>query len=216
MLSYSGNSAKDSKYYPLFGGVLSVLSMSKSGILEAAYVILMGRNNRVSIKSIVILGFSGLLVGGIVAVVLFSRMKGIELDSLDRFRFLMVFWDLMMNSSFVEVAFGHGAASTLSFSSCVELKYWASAISDDYAFCDATVFHSLFLKLAYDFGLIGLAAFLYSWIYFLQRYFGKSLGLKLFIVVFLCSLSVSGFSNSIVIWPLFFILVFFKLSPQET
>jgi hypothetical protein len=212
---YSGKGVEDSKYFPLFGGGLSILSMSKSGILEAAYVILMGKNKEVSIKSTVVLGFSGLLVGVIVAIVLISRMEGIELESLDRVKFLMVFWDLMVDSDLWEAGFGHGAASKLSFSSCMELKYWASAISEDYAFCDATVFHSLFLKLTYDFGLIGLITFIYSWLYFLQRYFGKSLGFKLFVVVFVCSLSVSGFSNSIVIWPVFFVLVFFNVSPKE-
>ncbi len=215
-LLYLDTGSNESKSFPLLGGLLSVLSMSKSGILEAAYVLLMGKNKKVSIKSLVILLASGFFVGAIVLGVFFVRMDGIEIGSLDRVRFLIVFWDLMVDSSFWEIGFGHGAASQLTFSSCMELKYWAAAVSNDYAFCDATVFHSLFLKLAYDFGVMGLMLYLYAWLYFLRRYFGKALGLKLFVVVFVCSLSVSGFSNSIVIWPFFFALVYLRFQSNNS
>ncbi|MBL4799497.1 MAG: hypothetical protein JKY50_19000 [Oleispira sp.] len=179
---------------------LAILSLSKSAVIEAVFVYLKIKMNRPTATNILILLFSvplGLLL--IYAVFSLRSTEGV----VDRLQFLVVFLDLVQDFSFQETMLGKGLANELPFSSCMQLKFWASRMFSDYSYCNSTAFFSFQLKVFYDFGLIGLLLCLGTWCYFLVRYYGVGLGTTIFLIMFLCSLSVSGFNNSIIIWTIF-------------
>ncbi|NRA18517.1 MAG: hypothetical protein HRU04_23770 [Oceanospirillaceae bacterium] len=195
---------KLNKLWNYFVVALSFMSMSKSGVIEGVILFLRNEVKNIKIFGFVFLCLFGLLFIFIAYNIINSRLTNIDIYNLDRVKFLFVFFELLEESTYLEVLFGHGIADILPYSSCLELKYWASLISQDYAYCDSTVLHSFILKLFYDTGLIGVLSIIGLWFVFVRKYFGKELGLTLFLIVIVCSISVSGFSNSIVIWPLFF------------
>lgn len=179
---------------------LALLSMSKSAIIEAVFVYFKIKMNRMNARNFLILSFSipvGLLL--IYAVFSIRSTDGV----VDRLQFLVVFLDLVRDFSLQEAMLGKGVANELPFSSCMQLKFWASRMFSDYSYCNSTAFFSFQLKIFYDFGLVGLLLCLGSWGCFLVRFYGAGLGSTIFLIMFLCSLSVSGFNNSIIIWTIF-------------
>jgi hypothetical protein len=193
-----------SKKTMLFTYLISLISLSKSGILELFFYITHKRFRDFNIKKLIyIIPFFFIII--ITGIVMLKVRSGDQtLSDMDRVRFLMIFIENMDLSSWL---FGHGLATRLPVGACIELKYWASSISDDYWNCTSTVYHSFILKLIYDMGMIGLLICLSLWFFYLKRSFGAYLGRTIFGIVLICSLSVTGFSNSIVIWPIFMALL---------
>lgn len=196
-------SKKRNVFFSGIAYLTALISFSKSGLLEASYVYLRFFLRDITARKIAYLLVITFIGGYVILMILISRVGGQDLVDIDRFKFFLVFWDLMVESNYGEIFLGHGMASSLPFTSCIELKYWANDIFSDYSYCNATVFHSFLLKLVYECGILGSLLIIYAWYYYIIRDYGRWLGRVLFTIVIICSLSVSGFGNSIVIWILF-------------
>ncbi len=190
-------------FVSLFVYAASLVSLSKSGVLEAMFVFVKSRMKTISVVNISTFVMTSIISILTVYIIFNLRSSGNDFSEIDRMLFLNVFISVVSEFEFVEYLFGKGLAREMPLYSCIELKYWATAISEDFSYCNATVFHSFLLKSLYEFGVIGTLLFLSTWFYFLSRFYGLSLGISIFTIIFICSLSVTGFSNSIVIWVVF-------------
>lgn len=197
----------ESKILALFSYICSLISLSKSGLLEAIFVYLKSKTAKLNIVNIFFLLIVSVIALFVIYYVFSLRTGEQDINDMDRVQFLFIFIELVSEFEFSELLFGKGVANELPISACIDLMYWANAISGDFAYCNATVFHSFILKLFYEFGLLGTILTLFCWYYYLTKSYGGILGRTLFFIVFICSISVSGFSNSIVIWPLFLGLI---------
>jgi len=176
----------------------SFMSLSKSGILEAVFVLF--RSNmkvpKLSRAPWLALGISGLLL--IAGWLISYRLGDRGIQGVDRLLFLKVFVEAIRDADMKQIFFGHGFAAELPLFSCQILSFWAGGASH----CTATVFHSFLLRLAFETGLVGVLITYGLWLYLLLRYYGRE-GLGMFVVIGISSLSVSAFNNSIILWPLF-------------
>jgi hypothetical protein len=190
---------------------ITLLSRSKSAVLELVLLLLrqMWVNGSVNALKILYLVVGFLVSFGMVYFIFSDRMGGIEFYELDRFRFLVEFMYLLNESSTFQLFFGHGIASLLPDQSCSMFSYWGEEIFRDYSYCNSVIFHSFYLRVFYDVGLVGLLIFVFLWLYCLSRFFDFSMAMTLFFLISICSLSVSGFSSSLVLWPVFLIAFVF-------
>ncbi|UJF17132.1 hypothetical protein L0B53_04235 [Vibrio sp. SS-MA-C1-2] len=176
--------------------IISFVSLSKSGALEAAYTFFMKSDKRN--KVLVILMAVGMVAA--LGLVFFIRDTG---NPSDRAQFMDHFIYSLNIASVQQVLFGHGLASDLPFKTCLSMSYFANNISASPAYCNSVVLHSFLMRLIYDFGFVGAGLILSSWLYWMVRIFNFKIGFNIYAIIFISSLSVSGFSNSIIIWPLF-------------
>lgn len=187
--------------------VVAFLSFSKSAILALAVAL----SRSVKLKSIsALLFFVVLVVFGILAsyFVIMSRIGGGGLEELDRLIFFDVFYEEFSRGGVVSALFGAGAAHNLSDSACLTLRFWAESMFRNADYCNAAIFHSLFMRLVYEFGLVFLIVFLVSWGALLKRVYGRGLGFTVFLVLCVSSMSISGFSSGVVLWSIFLMLPF--------
>ena len=210
-LSYS----KLSRSWAFASIAVSFVSLSKSGIVEAAYFYLRTQFERLTAQRVLLLFVSCIVIflGGYLLIL--ERMGRRTIMEVDRVIFLMNLYDVMAASSVGRVLFGHGVATVLPYWVCLEQKYYGQRNILTYAYCDASIFHSVLLRLVYEIGLVGLALFLFVWYYSLVKFLGVWLGRTAFVIAFLASLSVTGFSNSITIWPVFCALLAFSFMKKS-
>jgi hypothetical protein len=192
-----------SNFYTLCASSVAILSLSKSAILELAYSLFLRqlayeKNNKLGYIKLIVVIFLAMA-----AVFLVFSLRQVDSEQVDRLKFFDEFWGVFVNFSLIEFVFGKGIANELPFSSCITLKFWAQELSSNYLYCNSTTFHSYFMRIVYDTGLLGLFLNFLVWLYFLTHRFGLYLSIAIFGIISICSLSVTGFSNSIVIWPLF-------------
>jgi hypothetical protein len=147
-----------------------------------------------------------ILVVGILITVISSRLDERGIESVDRFIFMKVYWSEYNNGNIAQMLFGFGPAHNLSNMACSKLSFWVASMFEGKAYCNGAVFHSLLLKIVYEFGILFTAYFLYLWLTLLKLSYGKILGIIIFTVLLSASISISGFSNGIVLWSLFFLI----------
>lgn len=209
MAVIKSESVVGSKWWLMFfrigAGVLAVLSFSKSALLAAIFMVLRSfkLNNILIVYAVAVL-FVISLVG---IWIIFSLRVGDEgFASMDRFLFLMVFWDEWTSGPILSYIFGNGPAKELSENACGVLSFWVGSMFRGESYCNAAIFHSFFIRIMYEYGLLVTVAFLAIWYRTLVSVYGRQLGLTFFGLICINSLSVSGFSNSIVLWPIFILL----------
>ncbi len=209
MAVIKSDSVVGSKWWLIFfrvGGVLlAALSLSKSALLAAIFMVFRSikLNNILIVYAVAVLSVISLV--GIWIV--FSLRVGDEgFASMDRFLFLMVFWDEWAPGSILSYMFGNGPAKELSENACGILSFWVGSMFRGESYCNAAIFHSFFIRVMYEYGILATIAFLVLWYRTLVSVYGRQLGLTFFGLICINSLSVSGFSNSIVLWPIFILL----------
>lgn len=178
---------------------ISFLSLSRSGFLGAAFVFIF--NRRFAYTSILMVPL--LIIFSVVFLYLIASSRGqLNFESLDRFRFFLFFLESFLDGRWYNYLFGYGISSELPKSICLSLDYYA-VMNVRPEYCSSTIFHSFFMKVFYDFGILGALFFILVWFFLLKKLFGSKVGLMIFCVISISSLSVSGFSNSIIIWPIY-------------
>ncbi len=196
--------------------IVSVMSLSKSGAVESFAVIF----NQLKKQKSPLLIMSGLVAltafGILIAYVVISRLdSGQSIQDIDRFRFFNYFISDFGQGSLVQKLFGHGPADALPFGTCKALSFWSESLFDGFAYCNAVIYHSLFLRIIYEYGILTCILFILFWFFILKRAFGFNLGIILFAIITIASTSVSGFSNSIIIWPIFSMLFIKELRKEN-
>jgi hypothetical protein len=179
--------------------VIVLLSLSKSAILMFFVSMVVLTIRRITFGGVALFAF--LLISVVSMFIIRSGDKSFE--EMDRFQFLVVLYDAMSGLKLSDVLFGSGVASLMPLESCLKLVFWANHINEEGYVCNSTPLHSFLMRSTWDIGLVFTMLYIFMWYYYLKILHGLRLALALLSVALISSLSVSGFSNSIIIFPLF-------------
>jgi hypothetical protein len=192
---------------------ISFISFSKSAVLE----VVSSGFAKFKIKSLpsilLLLVFSIVGIAG-VYLVFEARLDGSSLYDIDRVLFLKVFWSEFSRGGWLNFIFGYGPARNLEFNSCMILEFWVNSMFEDAQYCNAAVFHSLFMRMAFEYGILFLVILIFTWYKLLTLIYGKRIGLAVFLVIAISSLSVSGFSNGVIMWGVFLMIPFSRIDGE--
>jgi hypothetical protein len=189
-----------SRAWNVVTGMIAILSLSRSGLLAYLYASYLHLEN----SSYRLLRFFGVTIVAITAIYyLFSVREIVSFEDIDRYKFLIIFINSYDELSLVNILIGHGLASELPVYTCMSMSYYSELIHVNPAYCNSVIFHSFFMRVFYDTGLVGTFLLLFIWFFALIKIFDNKQALTIFGVLGIASLSVSGFGNSIILWPLF-------------
>ena len=126
-----------------------------------------------------------------------SRLSGAELEGIDRYNFLMIFFDEIKGWGVFNYLFGSWPMTPLSPASCNALSYYESlfgSVGD--GTCYSVILHSFLLRILFDHGILGLI-FLIAFVWYGLARVNYSVGYRLGVVgVLLASgLSVSSMNS---------------------
>ncbi len=151
-----------------------------------------------------------LLSGGsfLLAFYVFT-IRQTTLENLDRLNFLNSFLFEVRNWRISEWLFGNSPITPLSIDTCNRLAFYESLLSSNQdGSCYSVIFHSFFLRVVFDFGLVGLAVAITSLIVIMTiGKVNKSLIITLSLLTLVNGMSVSGQNNVYVILPIAFALM---------
>lgn len=142
--------------YLLIYIIVVLISGSRSGILMAIslstyYVVfLLNAKNIYKIKFLSVVFILSMIV-------ISSRLPGLDISAIDRFRFLLSFLDDMAHSEFYVWLIGNDILTPISLESSNALRAYPLLFSDfDNRIAYSVLFHSALMRIIYDFGVIGL------------------------------------------------------------
>lgn len=174
-----------------------LLSGSRSAMLGIVIAAIATQARGFKLKHIMSAGVAAPIAGAAAFYLFAERSTGAGIESLDRFRFLLVFLEEIKNWSWYNYVFGTMPITPLSPSSCSSLKFWSNLFSfSDDGKCYSVILHSYLLRVIFDHGLVGLI-FLSLGINWCLKYSGYGLKDRLVVLGVLVSsaLSVSSFNN---------------------
>ncbi|WP_157832759.1 hypothetical protein [Croceivirga radicis] len=189
--------------------IIFLLSGSKSAILILFFVLAVV-NYKLLLKRIHVLLPGAMLFIVLGYEVIKQRMGGaFDLEKVDRFRFLMLFFKEVENWSFWDFLVGAERITALDPYVCQQLAYYQTLFSySGDGTCYSVIFHSYLLRIIYDHGLIGLL-FMLVILYTICKQSGLSS--KSYLVILgigmLNGLSVSSFNSIYFVVGLVFLLV---------
>ena len=185
-----------------------VLSGSKSGILSfiLAYFIVLCSDLKIKdFASLFVFTVIGLLAIGYV----FTSRGALSIESIDRYKFLMVFMSEYKQYNALEYIFGAKRLTPLSDTSCYVLSYYERLFSfKGDGSCYPVILHSFHLRVLLEHGVMIYAFLIYS-VYKLLRYSGYPVFM---VVSFLAVMAVNGMSVSSFNSSFFVLSLFFYLS----
>lgn len=174
-----------------------LMSGSKSGLLILLFILGIV-NYQVLIKRIYIIIPTFVLLIISIVTIFKQRMGGtIDIEKIDRFKFLMVFVDEIREWSIINYLFGADRITALSAEACDKLGYYQSLFSySGDGSCYSVIFHSYILRAIYDHGIIGLIL-ISVFVYFVVTLSGfeRKQALVVVGIALLNGLSVSSFNS---------------------
>jgi len=194
--------------------VIFLISGSKSAIPILFLVLASLYLKGLTWKKILSFSLIGIVFIGVFVSLLLSKYGLSGLAGIDRIAFFRVFYLEMINSSILEVIFGHIRMSALSESSCNALYFYPGLFSfKNDGSCYSLILHSFILRSVFDHGVAGTLMIFYSCHLLLTRAGYTSRVSYTFIgVMFLNSLSVSGFNS---VFFALSMLVYIGFSPNK-
>ena len=134
--------------------------------------------------------------------------RGQNNQSIDRIYFFQIFISEMQNKNWFEWIFGSLRITPISNDGCYALKFYQTLFADPINLsCYSVVFHSILLRILYDFGLIGLLMSFILIFSILRNEIGKKLSITLLLVSLINGASVSGINNVYVMFPIFLAMI---------
>lgn len=190
---------KDSFRKPLFVYlilfIVVFMSGSRSALLGALFVYLFSFVRKLDFHFfITVLAFP--LLVALVAMIFTERMDG-GIESIDRFRFMMVFVDEVKDWPVSKFLFGSFPITPLSNEACYTLKDYSALYSySGDGSCYSVILHSYFFRVIYDHGILGFAFILWFVFYAMtKKGYSKRDVLCVYSVLFSSALSVSSFNS---------------------
>ena len=167
--------------------IITVLSGSRSAslIVFATYLF--------SIR----LSFGSFLFGLCIffSLILFQYFsRGFGLEQIDRFRFLLDFWDIYSAGSFYTMFFGNEPITPLPNEVCVKYSFYESLLSKNNT-CFSVVFHSLIMRSLFDHGIFWSFIIIFGYYRFISREISRNFAIYTLIIAFLNGLSVSSYNS---------------------
>lgn len=171
-----------------------IISGSRSSMLAMLVMFFGIYLTKISLKTFFY--FLGMAILGLAAVAMFAlRSKGGGVESIDRYKFMMVFVYEVSNWPLWKFFTGNFPITALSPESCKSLSSYHRLFSfSGDGTCYSVILHSYFLRAILDHGILGLL-FLFGFIAFAMR---KSKYSTMDVVIFLGIISTSALSVSAV------------------
>lgn len=152
-------------------GLLSiiVLSGSRSAAIAGALVVMFSYEFKSRNPAKIIIGVLAAVGGVALAVVIFESRTHGGLESIDRFRFLLLFLESVDNWSAGQFLVGAERLTPLPAHVCSQLSYYRMLFSyESTTTCYSVILHSFNLRILYDHGLL-IAALLLIYLVMLMR-----------------------------------------------
>ncbi|QTL36101.1 hypothetical protein [Pseudoalteromonas viridis] len=198
--------------------VVILLSGSRSGILglAAIYVYQFKPFSGMSLKQIFKITVLG-LIGLIVVAVFLSRMTAGGVEEVDRYIFMLVFFENVQEWGFKEIMIGNAPLTPLLDQSCQRLNFYQVLFSQaDKETCYPVILHSFWLRAVMEHGILSFFV-----IYFLTRKILITKGVKnrdaffCFSLIAINGLSVSAFSSTLIMFALVIICLLESVKDYE-
>jgi hypothetical protein len=186
---------EDSLQYLFIVGVITLMSLSRSSLLMYSALALYVVYTSFKKTRVFIIPGAMLFLGAIVYYIFSERNSSLE--SVDRYKFLMVFWDNVKDWNFLQWLVGAERISPLNEYAQRVMNYFIRLYSyskDGTAY--SVVLHSFLMRVIYDHGVLGLIFILYT-TYTLLRINGvaRQISFVFIVIVLINGLSVSSFNN---------------------
>lgn len=167
--------------------IITILSGSRSAslILFATYIF--------SIR----FSFGSFLFGLSIffSLILFQYFsRGFGLEQVDRFRFLLDFWDIYSNASFYTMVFGTEPITPLPHEVCVKYSFYENLLSKNDT-CFSVVFHSFIMRSLFDHGILWSIIIVFGYYSVISREISRNFALYILVIAFLNGLSVSSYNS---------------------
>lgn len=171
------------------------LSGSRSAAIAAACALLFSYDFRSRNSAKIVGGLLAGLTGTTIALLVFESRSVGGIESIDRFKFFLMFLESTKNWSAMDFFLGADRLTTLPSNVCSNLNYWQSLYSfDGSGRCYSVILHSFNLRIVYDHGLIiaGLAG---AYLFLLGRQGTILQRICVLLIIVISGLSVSALNN---------------------
>jgi hypothetical protein len=192
-------------------GFIIILSGSRSAILSFFIVYLYQFKpwKSAKISSLLFKVIIFISVVSIVGMALFMRMSSKGIEGVDRYVFMMVFFQNIIEWGVWEYLVGNPPLTPLLSSSCAQLSFYQALFSKaDPSICFPVILHSFWLRLILEHGLllVGFLSFSFIALFSIKGY-RKSFAVTLFAMIALNGVSVSALNSSMISLAIFIILL---------
>lgn len=172
-----------------------VLSGSRSAAIAVALAVVLSFDFKTKNSAKLIGGLIAGTIGvGLAFLVFESRSQG-GIESIDRFRFFLLFLDSISDWGILDYLLGSDRLTPLPSYVCAQLAYYGSLFSyDATGSCYSVILHGFNLRIIYDHGFI-IAALVVIYLLLLTRSASFTQRACLLGIVFISGLSVSALNN---------------------
>lgn len=192
-------------------GFIILLSGSRSAILSYFIVYLYQFKPWKSVNFSVLFFKILILISviSIVAMVLLMRMSSNGIEGVDRYVFMMIFFQNIMEWGVWEYLVGNPPLTPLLPNSCAQLSFYQALFSKgDPSICFPVILHSFWFRLILEHGLLLVIFLSVSFIVlFSIKGYQKSFAITLFAMIALNGISVSALNSSMIALSIFIILL---------
>ena len=168
--------------------LITLISGSRSAALCAAATIFL--LNGFSMKTFCL----GILVTLMLGLFQYQT-RGFDLQEIDRFRFLLDFFQLYSQFSVYEVFFGSPAITALPEEVCLRYSFYESLVSSDSKGCYSVVFHSFILRALFDHGIFWSAVLIIGYYRLVKLHIGSEFARYITLISLINGLSVSSYNS---------------------
>lgn len=140
--------------------------------------------------------------------------RGLNIEVIDRFNFLIHFISLYRNFSFFEFLFGSVPITALPSDVCAKFEFYKALFSDlDSLKCYSVVFHSFILRALFDHGLVGLISLFLIYHRVISKKMGSYFASYAVLLAVINGLSVSSLNSIYFNLPL--LMIFLVVEKNE-
>jgi hypothetical protein len=212
VIVHLGFRSKKSFTILFFIGLVVIMSGSRSGILAylLTFLFFITSDKKINIALIFLVSISFFIL--LALTLYFSDRFYVNIETIDRYKFLMLLVNEFSNFSVYEWIFGTHSLTPLSEYSCSQLSGYPTKFSQNGSGeCYAVILHSMIMRVIYNHGLFGVALVFFYFYYVLYKRLSFRASLAITGILLVSSLSVSGPANAFV----FYSLVFAILTTQK-
>lgn len=178
-------------------GFLAIIALSgsRSSAIAAACALMFSYNFRSRNSAKLVGGLLAGVLGASIAFIVFESRSTGGIESIDRFRFFLMFLESVKQWSAMDFLTGADRLTPLPSYVCSNLSFWKSLYSfDGSGRCYSVILHSFNLRIIYDHGLL-IAALVGIYLFLLARQGTLLQRSCVLLIIVISGLSVSALNN---------------------
>lgn len=176
---------------------IGVLSGSRSGLVLTGVSLIVSNYKYISFKNITFNLLVFLLFIYSLYEILIYDLINFSLDDIDRYLFFESFFNVYLESEFLNIIFGQPRITPLPHEVCQTFLSYSNLFSNiNDGTCYSVIWHTFIARILYDHGLIGFLFLIFSLFTFLRNLgYKREVIFTVIIIVFLNGLSVSSMNS---------------------